>query len=199
MSFTAYPPMLNNKIIHMKTSYLFLADGFEEIEAVSTIDTLRRAQVPVTVVSITGKQEVSGAHRIAVQADVLFQGTDFTEANVLILPGGMPGTEHLGKYKPLTELIERHARSGGTVAAICAAPSILGDLGLLDGKRATCYPGFESHLKKARYTGSPLEIDDNIITANGPANAILFGLAIAEKAAGKSSAEITAEAMLVTR
>lgn len=183
----------------MKTSYLFLANGFEETEAVSIIDILRRTQIPVTTVSVTGKKEVTGAHRITVEADVLFEGTDFTEANVLILPGGMPGTKHLSENKKLLALIERHAATGGTVAAICAAPSILGDMGLLDGKRATCYPGFESHLEKADFTGSPLEIDENFITANGPASAILFGLAIAEKAAGKNSADITAEAMLVTR
>ncbi|KUK76261.1 MAG: Ribosomal-protein-alanine acetyltransferase, partial [Proteiniphilum acetatigenes] len=115
----------------MKKVALFLADGFEEIEALATVDILRRAQIPVTTVSVTGKKEVAGAHSIPVIADSLFNETDFSQVDYLVLPGGMPGAQHLNEHEGLKKLITQFDKRGEPIAAICAAPMVLGELGLL--------------------------------------------------------------------
>lgn len=181
----------------MKKSYLFLAKGFEEIEAITTIDILRRAGVNLATVSITDNTLVQGAHEITLEADILFVDTDFTDAEFLILPGGMPGTKHLGEHQPLMALLKQHADASGHIAAICAAPSLLGRLGLLNGKKATCYPGFESELKDAQFAAAQLEQDDNLITANGPGAAFAFGIAIVEKLKGHQTANLVAANMML--
>ncbi|MCH5327925.1 MAG: DJ-1/PfpI family protein [Coprobacter sp.] len=182
----------------MKTSYLFLAEGFEEIEALTVVDMLRRAGMPVKTVSITSQKEVKGAHAIPVTADMLYEPLNLTDTDWLILPGGLPGATHLGEFAPLQQLLTNHAAQNGNIAAICAAPSVLGDLGLLNGRKATCYPGFESRLTGADYTARTVEIADNIITGKGPGMAAAFALAIIDRSAGTEKAQEVAGGMLLT-
>ena len=146
--------------------YLFLIDNFEEIEALSTVDILRRAEIPVTTVGVFGT-ELKGAHGISVKADKLFEESDFSDAEALILPGGMGSLDFL-KHAALCELLCSHAAHGKVVAAICAAPSVLGELGILRGYRATCYPGFEERLRGATYMEESVCQDRNCVTARGP-------------------------------
>lgn len=161
-------------------NYIFLASGFEEIEAISVIDILRRASIDLKTVSITDKRSVTGAHGITVECDILFDEiSDYNNISSLILPGGLPGTTNLNEFAPLRELLVKSS-SSALLAAICAAPMVLGQLGLLNGKKATCYPGFEEHLLGSTYTQGSVEIDGNIITGNGPASAMEFGFTIAE-------------------
>lgn len=173
----------------MAKSYLFLATGFEEIEALATIDLLRRGGMDVVSVSITGSQLVTGANGITAKADSLFADVDFTGAEWLIMPGGMPGSTNLAAFKPLTELITSHAVNG-KVAAICAAPAVvLYPLGLLDGITATCYPGFEAACPNTTMTGERVVAHERIITANGPSSAFHFALAILENSRGADIAK----------
>lgn len=169
----------------MKNVCVFLADGFEEIEALATVDVLRRAGVQVTTVSINPTEMVTGAHGIPVMADVLFELAECADADMLVLPGGMPGAANLDAHEGVCTALKAHAESGKYLAAICAAPMVLGHLGLLVGKKATCYPGFESHLEGAEYTAVPAEIDGNIITGKGPAAVLPFAYALAEALVGE--------------
>lgn len=168
----------------MKTVALFLANGFEEIEALGTVDILRRAGISVLTTSITDNYKVEGAHNIVVVADKLFSELDFSSIDVLVLPGGMPGAKHLNEHKELKDRIVEFANKGNTVAAICAAPMVLGGLGLLDGKPATTYPGFESHLIGAKVVGDNVVVSDNIITGKGPGLVFDFALQLLETIAG---------------
>lgn len=162
----------------MKKIYLFLANGFEEIEAITTLDVLRRANILAVSCSITSEKEVVGAHGITVIADLLFNESNFEDADMLVLPGGMPGTSNLNDYVPLKELLKKHAGKKKALAAICAAPLVLGGLGMLHGKKATCYAGYEDLLTGAILSDQPVEQSGNIITANGPGAAIQFALKI---------------------
>ncbi|OAV69775.1 Chaperone protein YajL [Bacteroidales bacterium Barb6XT] len=179
---------------------LFLADGFEETEAVGTIDVLRRGGIETMVVSIVaGKKTVTGAHGIPVTADALFEEADFSGADALVLPGGMPGSNNLNAFEPLKKLLLKQHEQGKTVATICAAPLVLGGLGILKGRRATCYPGFESSLKGAVINAdkpSPVEIDGHVITGRGPGFVFDFALAIVELLQGKEAARSVAEGLL---
>lgn len=177
--------------------YIFLATGFEEIEAVATIDTIRRAALDVTTVSVTGERAVTGAHGIAVMADALFEETKFDRAQMLVLPGGMPGTLNLKEYAPLINLLKEHNKRGGKIAAICAAPSILGEMHLLRNQQAVCYPGFEEMLTGAFIDKAPVVVSGNIITSRGPGFAPQFGLTIVEVIAGKDVARQVARDMLI--
>ena len=168
----------------MKTVLLFLADGFEEIEALATVDVLRRAGVQVTTVSINPAGLVTGAHGIPVMADVLFEQAQYADADMLILPGGMPGAANLDAHEGLRRLITAHAEAGKWLAAICAAPMVYGHMGLLSGRKATCYPGFEGELDGAAYTAAPVEKDGNIITGKGPAVVLPFAYTLAEVLVG---------------
>ena len=169
----------------MKNVYLFLADGFEEIEALATVDVLRRAGVKVTTVSINPTEMVNGAHGIPVVADALFADCSYDEADMLVLPGGMPGAANLDAHEGLRAAISAHAEAGKWLAAICAAPMVYGHMGLLNGKKATCYPGFEGELVGATYTAAPVEKDGNIITGKGPAVVLPFAYALAEALVGE--------------
>ncbi|MFV0343078.1 MAG: DJ-1 family glyoxalase III [Anaerocolumna sp.] len=169
--------------------YLFLAEGFEEIEALTVVDLLRRAEIDITTVSITGHKKVTGSHQIIVEADDLYENANYKEAGMLVLPGGMPGTKHLGEHEALVQLLKEFHSQDKNIAAICAAPSVLGANGILKGKKATCYPGFEDKLIDAIYTGSKAEEDGNIITGKGMGTAIDFSLKIIEKLRDKSTAE----------
>lgn len=168
----------------MKTVFVFLADGFEEIEALATVDILRRSGMQVVTVSITPLREVMGAHGVPVMADALFGDCRFEEADMLVLPGGMPGAANLDAHEGVCSVLKVHSKAGKRVAAICAAPMVLGHLGLLEGKKATCYPSFEAHLAGASYTAAMVEQDGNIITGKGPAAAFSFAFALVESLMG---------------
>ena len=167
--------------------YLFLAEGFEEIEALCPLDMLRRAKIDVKSVSITNDRVVIGAHGIPVLADILFEDVDVSDADMMILPGGMPGTKNLLAHAPLTSMLKVFAGTGGDVCAICAAPMILGNLGLLEGRRATCYPGFENELLGAEFSEEKVVVDGNIITAQGMGVSVDFSCAIIDRILGEGS------------
>lgn len=181
----------------MGTLFIFLATGFEEIEAAATIDVIRRGGLQIKSVSVTGQKTVTGAHGIPVGADELFENTDFSDAEMLILPGGMPGTSNLDAHAGLKKLLIDFDAKDKPIAAICAAPIVLGGLGILDGKKATCYPGFEDKLGKAIHTEDPLVIDGKIITGKGPGFAVTFGLGIVEYLKGKEAADEVAAGLLL--
>lgn len=183
----------------MKESFLFLAEGFEEIEALTAVDVLRRAEIPVKTVSITSALQVRGAHGITVTADVIFDNTMFKEAEWLILPGGMPGATNLFDFAPLQGLLESHYNSAdGRIAAICAAPAVvLGQLGLLKGHKATCYPGFEGMLEGAEVENAPVVADSKFVLGNGPSNALLWALKIVAETKGAQVASHVANGMLL--
>lgn len=176
--------------------YIFLADGFEEIEGLTVVDLLRRAAVDITMVSVTGNRIVTGAHRILVTADILFDEADFKDADMLVLPGGMPGTVNLMRHEGLGKLIVSAAEQGKLLAAICAAPRVLGALGLLKGKRAACYPGTEETSFKADYRYENVIEDGNIITSRGLGTAIDFALALTTRLKGKDEAARLAKAII---
>jgi len=181
----------------MKKVFIFLAEGFEETEAVATMDVMLRGELDVTSVSITGNLLVTGAHGIAVNADTLFEEANLSSGDMLVLPGGMPGASNLNAHAGLKGALEQYAASGKKIAAICAAPLVFGGMGLLQGKKATAYPGFESTLKGATYVNSPVVKDGNIITGRGPGFAFQFGLAIIEELQGKTKAGEVAEGLLL--
>ncbi len=182
----------------MKESYVFLANGFEEIEALSVVDILRRAGMPVKTVSITSALQVTGAHGVTVTADVLYDNTLFSEPEWLILPGGMPGATNLYEFAPLIGLLEQQLKSKtGRIAAICAAPAVvLGQSGLLKGQKATCYPGFESMLG-CEHVDAPVVVSGKFVTGNGPGNAPLWGLKIVEETLGFEAMSKVANGMLI--
>ena len=181
----------------MKKVFIFLAEGFEETEAVATIDIMLRGDLDVTSVSITGNLLVTGAHGIAVAADTLFENVDISSGDMLVLPGGMPGASNLNAHAGVKDALEQYAANGKKIAAICAAPLVLGGLGLLQGKKATAYPGFESTLTGATYISSPVVKDGNIITGRGPGFALQFGLTIVEELQGKAKADEVAAGLLL--
>ena len=179
----------------MGTLFIFLATGFEEIEAVTTIDVIRRGELNIKTISVTGEKSVEGAHGISAVADELFENADFSDATMLILPGGMPGSSNLNNHIGLKKLLSDFHANNKPIAAICAAPFVLGNLGILDGKKATCYPGYENQLGKGIHIGEPVVIDGNIITAKGPGFAIAFGLSIVEFFKGKAVADEVAKGL----
>lgn len=172
---------------------IFFATGFEEIEALTVVDILRRAEETVEMVSIMGEKSVTGSHGVTVETDLLFSEVDFDALDVLVLPGGMPGTKNLEAFAPLMEQVDAFVKAGRLVTAICAAPSILGHRGHLKGKKACSFPTFEDHLEGADVKREPAVIDGNIITGRGMGAAIPFGLAILEKLQGKDAAAAMAE------
>lgn len=169
--------------------FIFLADGFEEIEAIAPIDIFRRADIDVTTISISNNKSVRGAHNIQVQADCLFTEVDFSGNNLLYLPGGMPGTSNLDTHKGLKELLLKQAGENKKIAAICAAPSILGKLGLLNGKEAICFPGFENQLAGALLSKDKIVKSGQISTAKAAGVAIQFALKLVEELKGKTLAD----------
>lgn len=179
-----------------KKAYIFLANGFEEIEAITPIDVLRRAEIETVTVSITDAKRVTGAHAITIEADITLSQLNVADADLLLLPGGMPGTKHLGECEPLLELLSSHAQSGRLTAAICAAPSILGMLGLLNGKEATCYPGWEDKLTGALFAKEPWIVDGNIVTGRGAGSAMAFSLKLVELLCDKNTAAEHARRMV---
>ncbi|MCI9042661.1 MAG: DJ-1/PfpI family protein [Muribaculaceae bacterium] len=183
----------------MQKSYIFLADGFEEIEALAPLDILRRAGMPVITVSISDSLTVTGAHGARVEADALFTDNDMSAAEWLILPGGMPGASNLAACKPLTDLLVAQAARGGKIAAICASPAlVLAPLGILNGIDATCYPGMATNSKLIGWKeDEPVVSTNRVITAHGPGASMLFGLTIAAISTGQAHAHEIGEAMMV--
>lgn len=181
----------------MAKAIVVLAEGFEEIEAVTPIDVLRRAGVEVVTAGLTGRK-VTGAHGITLEADTTVAHAP-ADADAVILPGGLPGAEHLGKSEAVAALVKRTAERGKTVAAICAAPALaLARTGLLDGKRATCYPGFEKHFSsKTTRSDERVVVDGHLTTSRGPGTALEFSLALAAQLAGPAKARQLEEGMLV--
>ena len=168
----------------MKTIFVFLAEGFEEIEALTPVDVLRRAGLSVQTVSVMDEQVVAGAHGVPVLADVMFADVNPEDAEMILLPGGLPGATNLDAHEGLSNMIMDFANAEKPLAAICAAPLVFGNRGLLEGKKATCYPGFETYLKGAEYTAALVEVDGNFITGKGPGAAMEFAFAIVEKYCG---------------
>ena len=175
--------------------FVFLAPGFEESEAICPIDILKRAELDVVTVSISDDREVTGAHGITIKADITLSQLPPCHPEAVVLPGGMPGTKNLDACEELKKLILSAKEDGALVCAICAAPMILGKMGLLEGKKATCYPGFEEYLTGATVAGR-VRVDGNIITACGMGAAIEFGLAIVEELKGKALAQKIKDAVL---
>jgi len=181
----------------MPKTFIFLAPGFEETEAIVTIDILRRAELEVETISITSQKEVTGAHGITVLADSLFKDADFSAGEMLILPGGMPGTRNLDEHAGLKKLIADYHATGKYLSAICAAPMILGEMGLLKGEKAISYPGFEKHLLGAEISKERVVSSGKFITAKGPGVAAQFALEIVKTLKGESVASEIAEAFIV--
>lgn len=162
----------------MKKIAVFFAEGYEEIEALTVVDMCRRAGIDTEMVSVTDTLTVTGAHAIPVVMDKMLENVDFTSLDMIVLPGGMPGTTNLEKTPLLMEQVASFASAGKFVAAICAAPSVLGHLGILKGKTACCFPGFEEELTGAKVTFNACERDGNVITARGMGCAIDFSVEI---------------------
>ena len=176
--------------------YAFLATGFEEVEAVAPIDVCRRAGLEVTTVSITNELTVMGAHGVGFVADTLFADNDYSDADMLFLPGGMPGSTNLDAHEGLRQVILTHNKAGKALAAICAAPLVFGNLGLSKGKKMTCYPGCEQYLVGADYTAALVERDGLMFTGKGPAAALALGYMMVEHFCGKSTADQLRQGMM---
>nr|WP_321409968.1 DJ-1 family glyoxalase III [uncultured Carboxylicivirga sp.] len=181
----------------MENVALFLADGFEEIEALTPVDVLRRAGIQVTTISISNTVEVTGAHHIIVKADKVINEIDFNDFSCMVLPGGMPGALNLKKHQKLNKVITEFAQQGKLIGAICAAPIVPGSLGLAKNKKVTCYPGFEDQLTDAQYTGNATERDGNLLTGKAAGASMSFSLQLVEILAGKEKADEIAQKMFV--
>lgn len=181
----------------MAKVYVFLADGFEDVEALIPVDVLRRGGVEVTTVSVMNdSQIVETAHGVQMVADAMIEDCDFSDADLLFLPGGMPGASNLYEHEGVREAVQQQAQAGKKVAAICAAPAVvLAQLGVLDGKKATCYPGFEKLLTKAQYTADLVTVDGNITTAEGPAAAFPFAYELLSQLVSREVSDQIAEGM----
>ena len=168
--------------------YLFLANGFEITEAMAPLDIMRRAGLDVKTVGVTG-EKIQSSHGVMLIPDITLDDVSYDDIEGAILPGGMPGTRNLEACKAVTDCVRYCYDNGKLVASICAAPSIFGHMGLLQGRRATCFPGFEKDLTGAVATGAHCEIDGNVITAKGAGCALTFGKAIVTHALGDDTAD----------
>ena len=177
--------------------YVHLAEGFEEVEAMTIVDLLRRAEIETETVSITGRLPVTGAHGVKIVADILFEDAVYSSCELIVLPGGMPGATNLDAHEGLREKIYSFNNQGKKLAAICAAPLVLGHAGVLNGKKATCYPSFEAELTGAELSTDAVVSDGGVITSRGPATAMAFALAIIEDMKGKEAADSIAAGLLL--
>lgn len=171
----------------MKNACIFLADGFETIEGLTVVDVLRRAGIEIFTVSVGGSRNVVTSNGISLQADKMFDEVDYDEMDILILPGGTVGTENLETHHGVRALTEKFVRDGKYVAAICAAPGILGDMGLLKGRKAVCHPSRREHLRDAVLVDEPAVCDGNIITGRAMAASLEFALLILKKLSGENA------------
>ena len=182
----------------MKKVYVFLADGFEDVEALIPIDVWRRGGVDVTTVSISDFPLVNSAHDVNIEADIMFEQGEFDDADLIFLPGGMPGATNLFEHKGVCKTVVDQHMAGKKVAAICASPAVvLAPLGILEGKKATCYPGFEQALDQAgaKYTGDLVTVDGNITTGEGPAAAFPYAYELLTQLVDKQTSDQIAEGM----
>lgn len=180
----------------MAKVYEFLATGFEDIEALIPLDIMRRAGVDFKTVSITGDLYVESAHGVSIKADMLIEDADMSDADLIMLPGGLPGATNLNAHNGVKKaIIEQNAR-GKMIGAICAAPMVLGGIGLLQGRRATCYPGFEKFLEGAEYTHELCTVDGNITTGEGPAAALPYAYTLLAVLTDRQTADQVAEGMM---
>ncbi|MGN0374203.1 MAG: DJ-1 family glyoxalase III [Butyrivibrio sp.] len=169
--------------------YVFLGNGFETVEALGVVDILRRGKVDVCTVSINDTREVISSHNIPVIADIIFDESDYRDGDGLLIPGGLKGVENLEAHNKLAEVIDEYAAEDKYVTAICAGPSILGHHGLLKGRNATCYPGFEKDLEGAVCKGAAFEVDGKFITGKGMGKTLDFALAILEALTDRDTAK----------
>ena len=179
-----------------KKAYVFLAEGFEEVEAMTPVDLLRRAGAEVTTVSVSSEREVCGSHQIRITADGLFDEQDFSDADLMILPGGMPGTLHLKGHAGLCEALGKQYAQGRYIAAICAAPGVFGALGFLEGRKAGIYPGMEDQLAGAQVSMDPVSADGHVVTSRGAGTAIPFALKLIALLYGEEKAEEIGKAIV---
>lgn len=182
-----------------KESYIFLAPGVEEIEAIATIDALRRADIPVVAVAVDTTLLIKGATGQTVVADSLLSDINISDADWLIVPGGVPGAPNLHASREVSDMLQAHFAKGGRIASICAGPAIvLAPLGILRGKKATCYPGLGDKIESGggAYVNEPVVVDGNIITSEGPGTTLNFAGAIISATAGKQKADETMASML---
>lgn len=173
----------------MEKIYVFLATGFEDIEALGVIDVCRRAGLPVQTVSVTGEKTVMSSHHVGIVADSLFEENDYSDARLLFLPGGMPGSTNLAAHEGLRQVILAHHKAGRLLSAICAAPLVYARLGLLEGLKATIYPGMEAELKGAEATGNLVQEDGQFILGKGPAAVLQLGYTIVTRLISAEAAE----------
>ena len=180
----------------MAKVYVFLANGFEDVEALIPVDVLRRGGVDVVTVSTTDSETVESAHSVGIRADVMFDDCDFSDADLLMLPGGMPGASNLYAHEGVCQVLQAQFEAGKKISAICAAPAVvLAQLGILDGKQATCYPGFEQMFTTADYTGELVTVDGQITTAEGPAAAFPYAYELLSQLVDEQTADQIAEGM----
>lgn len=179
--------------------YAFLADGLEEVECLAAMDVLKRGGVKVTLVSVNGTCTVIGSHGFSIGTDREFSQIDPSQADVLFLPGGMPGTTNLENHEGLSAALKDAAAKNRRIAAICAAPSVLGKLGILDGKKATCYPGFEEYLHGALHVEDGVVTDGNVTTARGLGYALDLGLELLRLLKGETVSNQVKEAIQYER
>ncbi|MBR5361072.1 MAG: DJ-1/PfpI family protein [Lachnospiraceae bacterium] len=175
---------------------IFLADGFEEIEGLTVVDILRRAGIDIVTVSITDKAEVTGSHKIGLKTDTTIDALDFSSGDMIVLPGGMPGTKYLEADDRLMQQVDAYITGGKKVSAICAAPTILGHRGHLKGLKACCYPGLEGELTGAEVSYDAVSVAGNIITSRGLGTAVPFALVIIESILDKATADKIADSVV---
>ena len=173
----------------MTDALIFLAPGYEEVEMLTVVDMVRRAGLVIDMVSITDTLEVTSSHNVTIKADKLFKEADFDSAKMIILPGGIPGTPNLLAYKPLTDKILEFKENGKLLSAVCAAPTVYGQLGILKGHKATCYPGQEVNLNCAEYLTEPVVNDGQFTTSRGMGTCIEFAGAIITRLKDKETAD----------
>jgi 4-methyl-5(b-hydroxyethyl)-thiazole monophosphate biosynthesis len=181
----------------MKKAAIFFAPGFEEVEALTPADVLKRAGADVELISITEDKNVTGAHELTIVCDRVFEGKPIEEKDIIILPGGVQGARNLQQHPKLIDLIKEFDTEKKWIAAICAAPMILGDMGILAGRKATCFPGFEHHLKDAHHYPAPAITDGHIITGRGIGAAMEFSIEITANLYGPEKAAELREKMVV--
>lgn len=174
----------------MAKVYAMIADGSEEVECLAVLDVLKRGGIEVVLVSVGGTKEVVSSHQVRICADATIEETDFSDGDVLFVPGGLPGSENLSACPALIEALRQADKEGRRIAAICAAPAVvLGRHGLLKGRRATCFPGFENELAEAEYTSQGVVTDGNMTTARGLGYAIDLGLELIRLLKGEAASE----------
>lgn len=178
----------------MAKSYLFLANGCEECEALLVVDLLRRAGIDLVTVSLTDEKEILSAHNVPIRADITIAEVG-QDADLLVLPGGLPGTEYLAESDALDKIIRDYHDAGKYLAAVCAGPSVYGRKGLLRGRKATCYPGFERYLQDAEYTADAVTVDGQFITANGLGACFVFPFKLIELLTDRQTAQDVADAV----